>query len=201
MTRLKYHGVSLCFYRFNSFTTAKMIIFEDILSGDELLSDTFKIQTTEDGMFYQTDCRKYLKKTNEDFELEGANPSAEDGGDEDGDGSEVMVHDIEDQFRLVWLKTEEGLKPSKEAFKSHLKVYAKKLLAKLQESGNKEAVDQFKAGAGAAVKKILANYDNYDILMGQSMDGDAMHVLIDFREDGVTPFATLWKHGLKENKV
>lgn len=27
------------------------------------------------------------------------------------------------------------------------------------------------------------------------------HVLIDFREDGVTPFATLWKHGLKGNKV
>lgn len=32
-----------------------------------------------------------------------------------------MVHDIEDQFRLVWLKTEEGLKPSKDAFKAHLK--------------------------------------------------------------------------------
>lgn len=32
-----------------------------------------------------------------------------------------MVHDIEDQFRLVWLKTEEGMKPSKDAFKSHLK--------------------------------------------------------------------------------
>jgi hypothetical protein len=32
-----------------------------------------------------------------------------------------MVHDIEDQFRLVWLKQEEGMKPSKDAFKSHLK--------------------------------------------------------------------------------
>lgn len=75
------------------------------------------------------------------------------------------------------------------------------------------------------MKKILANYDNYDVLMGQSMDGSAMyvkpritreifnswtlfltrgknrHVLIDFREDGVTPYATLWKHGLEEMKV
>lgn len=32
-----------------------------------------------------------------------------------------MVYDIEDQFRLVWLKAEEGMKPSKEAFKAHLK--------------------------------------------------------------------------------
>ncbi|KAK1138492.1 hypothetical protein N8T08_002475 [Aspergillus melleus] len=98
-----------------------MIIFTDIVSGDEVLSDTFKLQEV-DKVFYQCDCRKYLKKQNEDFQLEGANPSAEDGGDGDGgEGEAVMVHDIEDQFRLVWLKTEEGLKPSKDAFKSHLK--------------------------------------------------------------------------------
>ena len=74
-------------------------------------------------MFYQCDCRKYLKKTGgEDFQLEGANPSAEEGNEGGGDeGEQVMVHDIEDQFRLVWLKPEEGLKPSKDAFKSHLK--------------------------------------------------------------------------------
>jgi len=27
------------------------------------------------------------------------------------------------------------------------------------------------------------------------------HVLIDYREDGITPYATLWKHGLEEMKV
>ena len=59
----------------------------------------------------------------------------------------------------------------------------------------------FQSGAAAAVKKILANYDNYDVLMNQSMDPNGMHVLIDFREDGVTPFATVWKHGLEEMKV
>jgi hypothetical protein len=26
------------------------------------------------------------------------------------------------------------------------------------------------------MKKILANWDNYDVLMGQSTDGDAMYV-------------------------
>ncbi|RHZ53244.1 translationally-controlled tumor protein [Aspergillus thermomutatus] len=179
-----------------------MIIYKDIISGDEVLADTFNIKEV-DGVLYECDCRKYLKRKNEDFELEGANPSAE-GGDEDagGEGEEVMVHDIEDQFRLVWLKTEEGMKPSKEHFKTHLKTYMKKVLTKLQEKGAPaEEIDAFKKGAPAAVKKILANYDNYDVLMGQSMDGDAMHVLIDFREDGVTPYATLWKHGLEEMKV
>ncbi|KAF7589232.1 hypothetical protein BBP40_004574 [Aspergillus hancockii] len=178
-----------------------MIIYTDIISGDEVLSDTFNIKEV-DGVFYECDCKKYLKKTNEDFELEGANPSAEGGDDEGGEGESVMVHDIEDQFRLVWLKAEEGLKPSKDAFKSHLKTYMKKVLTKLQEKGaDAETIAAFKAGAPAGVKKLLANYDNYDVLMGQSMDGDAMHILIDFREDGVTPFATLWKHGLGEVKV
>lgn len=70
----------------------------------------------------ETDCRKYLKKTGgDDFQLEGANPSAEEADEGGEEGGEVMVHDIEDQFRLVWLKTEEGMKPSKDAFKSHLK--------------------------------------------------------------------------------
>ncbi|KAK1138491.1 hypothetical protein N8T08_002474 [Aspergillus melleus] len=78
----------------------------------------------------------------------------------------------------------------------------KKVLSKLTEkNAPKETIDEFKANAPAAVKKILGNYDNYDVLMGQSMDGDAMHILIDFREDGVTPYATLWKHGLEEVKV
>ncbi|KAL2827614.1 Mss4-like protein [Aspergillus cavernicola] len=178
-----------------------MLIYQDIISGDEVLSDTFNIKTV-DNIFYECDCRKYLKRKNEDFTLEGANPSAEGADDADEEGGEVMVHDIEDQFRLVWLKTEEGMKPSKDAFKGHLKTYMKKVLAKLNEKGaSKETVDEFKKNAPAAVKKILGNYDNYDVLMGTSMDGDAMHILIDFREDGVTPYATLWKHGLEEIKV
>jgi hypothetical protein len=179
-----------------------MIIYKDIISGDEVLSDTYNIKTV-DGVLYECDCRKYLKKTNENFELEGANPSAEEGDEEGGaEGGEVMVHDIEDQFRLVWLKTEDGAKPPKDAFKAHLKTYMKKVLKALQDKGAPaETIEEFKKGAPAAVNKILKNYDNYDVLMGESMDGDAMHVLIDFREDGVTPYATLWKHGLEEMKV
>lgn len=104
--------------------------------------------------------------------------------------------------------------------------YIKKVNNKLKENGaSEETIKQFQSGAAGAMKKILANYDNYDVLMGSSMDGSAMyvdpafirnrlhiwdvsltllsnrHVLIDFREDGVTPYATLWKHGLTEYKV
>lgn len=80
--------------------------------------------------------------------------------------------------------------------------YVKGVNNKLKEKGaSEDTIKEFQSGAAAAVKKILANYDNYDVLMGQSMDANGMHVLIDFREDGVTPFATVWKHGLEEMKV
>jgi hypothetical protein len=53
----------------------------------------------------------------------------------------------------------------------------KKVLTKLQEkNASEETINAFKKGAPAGVKKLLANYDNYDVLMGQSMDGDAMYV-------------------------
>lgn len=58
----------------------------------------------------------------------------------------------------------------------------KKVLAALQEKGAPaEEIETFKKGAPGAVKKILANYDNYDVLMGNSMNGDAMYVMSDLR--------------------
>ncbi|EDN05540.1 TCTP family protein [Histoplasma capsulatum] len=207
-----------------------MIVYKDIVSGDEIISDTWKLIETPGGVLWEVNCKKYVKGA-ESFpkcvpvcsvlygsltenpgiiELEGANPSAEEGGDEDysGEGGGEMVHDIEVSFQLHWLKLDENgheTKPPKEQFKAHLKSYVKKVNNALKERGaSEETIKEFQAGAPAAVKKILANYDNYDVLMGSSMNGDGIiirHVLIDFREDGITPFATIWKHGLVPEKV
>lgn len=96
--------------------------YQDIVSGDEIVADTFNLVPNKDfDILWECDCRKYLKRANEDFQLEGANPSAEDAEDEGGEGEATMVHDIEDQFRLVWLKVEDGAKPSKESYKAHIK--------------------------------------------------------------------------------
>ncbi|WEW54596.1 hypothetical protein PRK78_000016 [Emydomyces testavorans] len=184
-----------------------MIIYKDIITGDEIMSDTYKLIDVPGGVLWEVNCKKYPKKK-ENFELAGANPSAEEGGDDyggDDAGPTVMVHDIEEAFQLQWLNVDESgndLKPSKEAFKAHLKSYVRKVNEKLKEKGaSDEELKEFQTGAQGAVKKILGNYDNYDVLMGSSMDPNGMHVLIDFRDDGVTPYATIWKHGLEGIKV
>lgn len=78
----------------------------------------------------------------------------------------------------------------------------KKLTEALKEKGTSaENIKEFQTGASNAVKKILANYDNYDLYVGSSMEENSMYVLIDYRDDGITPYATIWKWGLIEEKV
>lgn len=78
----------------------------------------------------------------------------------------------------------------------------KKLQTKLEETGkSEEEIAEFKKSAMAAAKKILAGIKDYDFYTGESMDIDGMVVLLNYREDGVTPYMTFWKHGLKEEKV
>ncbi|KAI1619700.1 Mss4-like protein [Exophiala viscosa] len=176
-----------------------MIIYRDLISGDEIISDTSKIIDAGNGL-WEIDGRM-IKKGAENFVLEGANPSAEgeddgEGGGDDGDNQPIL--DLADQFRLQ--KIEGGM--SKKAYQSELKKYMKGLTEKLKELGkSEEDIKKFQSEAPAAAKKILGNWDNYDIYQGESMAEGSMYVLVDFREDGMTPYATVWKWGLEEYKV
>lgn len=78
----------------------------------------------------------------------------------------------------------------------------KKVKETMKERGADEAeINAFEKGAAGYAKKIVANFKDYDFYVGESMDPDGMVVLMNYREDGTTPFITVWKHGLKEEKV
>ena len=62
---------------------------------------------------------------------------------------------------------------------AYLKKLHKNAAASFAKADDPEAAEKaWKTKAAGAMKKILANWDNYDVLMGQSMDGDAMYVPI-----------------------
>lgn len=72
----------------------------------------------------------------------------------------------------------------------------------MQEKGADEAaVKDFETKASGYAKKIIANFKDYEFFTGESMNPDGMIVLLNYREDGVTPYVTVWKHGLDEMKV
>ncbi len=78
----------------------------------------------------------------------------------------------------------------------------KKVKEAMKEKGaSDDEIKDFEKGASGYAKKIVANFKDYEFLIGESMDPDGMVVLLNYREDGVTPFVTVWKHGLSEMKV
>lgn len=170
-----------------------MIIYTDVITGDEMISDSYKLKEV-DGIAYEADCRN-IQIGGEEFDI-GANPSAEEGGDQGVDDQKETVIDIVHAFKLT------NTPMDKKGYVSALKNYMKAIETHLKNSGKSDAeIDDFKAKANTFVKKIVGNFKDYDFYVGESMNPDGMIVLLNYREDGITPYVTLWKHGLKEMKV
>lgn len=81
--------------------------------------------------------------------------------------------------------------------------YMKKVVEKLKEGGADEAkIKAFQNGAQSYYTKHIApNFKDFDFYTGESMNPDGMVVLLNYREDGITPYVTIWKYGLTEMKV
>ncbi|KAI0081768.1 translationally controlled tumor-associated [Panus rudis PR-1116 ss-1] len=167
-----------------------MLLYSDIITGDEMCSDAFPIKLIDD-IAYEVDCQMITVKPGADVDI-GANPSAEEGG-EDVDDTAIQVNNVVYSFRL------QSTQFDKKSYLTHLKDYMKAVKAKLQET-NPDRVQAFESGAQAFAKKIISNFKDYEFYTGESMNPEGMVALLNYREDGVTPYLTFWKDGLKENK-
>ncbi|KAI8391496.1 Mss4-like protein [Radiomyces spectabilis] len=167
-----------------------MLLYQDILNGDELFSDAYPIKEIDD-IAYEVDCQM-INISEGDVDI-GANPSAE-GGDEGVESTTQTVNNVVYSFRL----TETSF--DKKSYMVYIKGYMKAIKAKLAET-NPERIPIFEAKASSFVKKLLANFKDYEFYTGESMDPDAMVALLNYREDGVTPYFTFFKDGLKEQKL
>ncbi|KAG0248599.1 hypothetical protein DFQ27_000791, partial [Actinomortierella ambigua] len=84
----------------------------------------------------------------------------------------------------------------KKSYSTYLSGYTKAIEAKLKET-NPGRVEGFKRGAVALGKKVLSNFKDFEFYLGESKNGDAMVVLLNYRSDGTTPYLTAFKDGLK----
>ncbi|CZS93562.1 probable Translationally-controlled tumor protein homolog [Rhynchosporium agropyri] len=169
-----------------------MIIFKDIITGDEIISDSYDLKEV-DGAVYEVDCAMItLGAVSVNT---GANASAEEAEEGVEDGA-VQVNNVVNSFRL------NSTQFDKKSYLSHLKGYMKKVKETLKaKNAPEETITAFEKGAQAYAKKIVANFKDYDFYIGESMDPDGMVILMNYREDGTTPFVTVWKHGLEGMKV
>jgi hypothetical protein len=164
-----------------------MLLYKDSITEDEMFSDSFPMKLIDE-VVYEVDCSMMIIKQGADVNI-GANPSAEEQAEALEDGA-VSVNNIVYSFRL------QSTGFDKKSYMTHLKGYMKAI--KPTEGPAKE---EFESKANAVAKRILANFKDYEFYIGESMNPDGMVALLNYREDGVTPYFTFWKHGLKEIKV
>jgi len=169
-----------------------MIIYKDIITGDEMFSDIYKIKETSNGILFEVEGKMVSRSDDIDDALIGANASAE-GGDEGNEASSVSGVDIVLNHKL------QETSFSKETFKAYIKDYMKTIKGKLEED-NKDRVKPFMGGAAEAVKMILSNFKDWQFFTGESTNVDGMVGLLNFREDGVTPYMVFFKDGLEIEK-
>ncbi|KAI0750799.1 translationally controlled tumor-associated [Daedaleopsis nitida] len=168
-----------------------MLLYSDVISGDEMFSDAFPIKEIDD-IVYEVDCQLITVKAGADVDI-GANPSAEDGDEALEDGAQ-QVNNIVYSFRL------QSTSFDKKSFLTYLKSYMKAIKTHLQET-KPNRVEAFEKGAQAFAKKLVANFKDYEFYTGENMNPDGMVALLNYREDGITPYFTFWKDGLKEIKL
>ncbi|GJJ69285.1 hypothetical protein EMPS_01631 [Entomortierella parvispora] len=123
----------------------------------------------------------------------GANASAEEASEELEDGVSI-VNNVVYSFRL------QSTNFDKKGYTSYVKGYLKKLKETLKIT-DAEEVKKFEAEMKEEVMKIIKNFGDYEFYIGEGMDPEATIMLLNYREDGVTPYFTVFKRAVKTTKV
>ncbi|KAF8387854.1 hypothetical protein HHK36_026516 [Tetracentron sinense] len=167
-----------------------MLVYQDLLSGDELLSDSFPYKEIHNGVLWEVE-GKWVVQGAVDVDI-GANPSAEGADEGEGvDDQAVKVVDIVDTFRL-----QEQPPFDKKQFVTYIKRYIKLLTAKLEA----EKQEEFKKNIEGATKFLLSKLSDLQFFVGESMHDDGSLVLAYYKEGATDPTFLYFAHGLKEVK-
>jgi hypothetical protein len=137
-----------------------MKVFIDLISGDEMVSDSYPHTYIMNDAILEVKGR-YVKKGNTQVMI------ASDDVIEEDENAETVV-DIVDSFGFNELKDF----PKKD-FMVYIKGFLAAVSAKLEAKGKADRIPEFKKGATEAVKLIVARYDEFQIYTGKDYNMEA----------------------------
>ncbi|CAG8453633.1 11701_t:CDS:2 [Cetraspora pellucida] len=162
--------------------------------NDEFVSDAYPVKVVDD-VVLEVDCQLVTVKGGVEVDI-GANPSAEE-QEEALDEASTQVNNVISSFRL-----QETLF-DKQTYTTYLRKYVKRLANRIKEECPDKDMSEWQGKINKFSKKVL----NYQFYVGESFkvddDGEIVGMvgLLNYREDGITPYFSLFKDGLKEVKV
>ena len=164
-----------------------MKVFKDIISGDELCSDSYPHKLTCNDACLEVKAR-YVKKGGDQIQI------ASDDVLEDDENLETVV-DIVDAFKLNEITL------SKKDFVAWVKGFLGTVSKHLESKGKTERIPEFKKGATELTKLIMGQYDEFQVFTGPSynMEG-ALAFCYQKEQDDEGPTFVYFQDSLKEEK-
>lgn len=159
-----------------------MLVYKDVFTGDEMIGDSYDLKLVDD-VVYEADCAMIEVGVGE-VNI-GGNASAEE-ADEGTDDQAEKVNNVVYSFKLSPTSFD------KKSYMTYIKGYMKKVKTHLQETAP-DRIPIFEKGIAAFVKKVLSNFNDYEFYTGESMNPDGMVALLNYREDGTTPYFSFSK--------
>lgn len=170
-----------------------MRVWKDIISGDEMVSDSYPYAELFEGAALEVKARFITKKANEDF---GVAANTEEGEDESKpDDTTFTVVDVVDAMRLQEISLD------KKSFMAYIKGYLKTIKEKLEAAGKTDRIPQFQKSATELVKMLVGKWDEIQVFTGESGDWEGALAYCYQKEqtdDGPTFYFFL--DGLKQEK-
>ncbi|KAJ4834074.1 hypothetical protein Tsubulata_016272 [Turnera subulata] len=167
-----------------------MLVYQDLLTGDELLSDSYPYKELENGLLWEVE-GKWVVEGAVDVNI-GANPSAEGGDEDEGvDDQAQKVVDIISIFRLQEQPTYD-----KKLFVTYIKKFIKLLTPKLSP----EQQEHFKKNIEGATKYLLSKLSDLQFFLGESSNLEGTLVFAYYKEGATDPTFLYFAPALKEVK-
>ena len=180
-----------------------MKIFKDVITGDEMLSDTFQMTVEYEDAIYKVPSKNRPKDDLGDVDVGCGDAFTKQEGEEEPSAPQgvEMVLDVVANSELKQVNM------SKKEFMAYIKDYFKKIIAYLEENGKKDRVGGFKKGAQAFIKFIVPKFDDIELYTGANGENDDGEIVggicISYWEDDSAkgPMFYFFKDGLKEEAV
>jgi len=172
-----------------------MKVYKCFVSGDELSSDSYPTKTVDD-IVYEIDGKAIAISNAIDESLIGGNKSA----NPDEEPEEGAADTVEKVINVVHSHKLQSTTFDKKSYQLWLKDYMKLVVQRLEKS-DPARVPVFKEKVTKYVKEVVfAKFDDWQFYTGETMNPEGMVVLLNYREDGITPYFVLFKDGLIEQK-